>query len=208
MQYGPVGTVNRDREIMDSQQLRAMIASARCGEDEAYRQFLAAYGPRLYGYFYRATRSHHDAEDLLGEVMLRLVRRLGDYDDRGRFEPWLFCMAANLVRDRIRRARTNPTPLSLEAESDSGSALGDGLSGSPAPADANALADELSGKLAEAMERLDERSRQMVLLRHFGQMSYKEIAEVFECPVGTVLAKVHRALKSLRAALEVNDESD
>ena len=193
---------------MHSQQLRAMIAAARSGGEEAYRQLLAGYGPRLYGYFYRATRSHHDAEDLLGEVMLRLVRRLGDYDDRGRFEPWLFCVAANLVRDRIRRARANPTPMSLEAGSDAGMALVESLSGPDVAVDGDVLADEVSEELSSALARLDERSRQMVLLRHFGEMSFKEIAEVFECPVGTVLAKVHRALKSLRAVLEANNEPE
>lgn len=193
---------------MHSQQLRAMIASARSGGEEAYRQLLAGYGPRLYGYFYRATRSHHDAEDLLGEVMLRLVRRLGDYDDRGRFEPWLFCVAANLVRDRIRRARANPTPMSLEAGSDAGMALVESLSGPDVAVDGDVLADEVSKELSSALARLDERSRQMVLLRHFGEMSFKEIAEVFECPVGTVLAKVHRALKSLRVVLEANNEPE
>ena len=185
-----------------------MIASARSGGEEAYRQLLAGYGPRLYGYFYRATRSHHDAEDLLGEVMFRLVRRLGDYDDRGRFEPWLFCVAANLVRDRIRRARANPTPMSLEAGSDAGTALVESLSGPDVAVDGNVLADEVSQELSSALARLDERSRQMVLLRHFGEMSFKEIAEVFECPVGTVLAKVHRALKSLRVVLEANNEPE
>lgn len=193
---------------MHSQQLRAMIAAARSGGEEAYRQLLAGYGPRLYGYFYRATRSHHDAEDLLGEVMLRLVRRLGDYDDRGRFEPWLFCVAANLVRDRIRRARANPTPMSLEAGSDAGTALVESLSGPDVAVDGDVLADEVSKELSSALARLDERSRQMVLLRHFGEMSFKEIAEVFECPVGTVLAKVHRALKSLRVVLEANNEPE
>lgn len=193
---------------MHSQQLRAMIAAARSGGEEAYRQLLAGYGPRLYGYFYRATRSHHDAEDLLGEVMLRLVRRLGDYDDRGRFEPWLFCVAANLVRDRIRRARANPTPMSLEAGSDAGMALVESLSGPDVAVDGDVLADEVSKELSSALARLDERSRQMVLLRHFGEMSFKEIAEVFECPVGTVLAKVHRALKSLRVVLEANNEPE
>lgn len=193
---------------MHSQQLRAMIAAARSGGEEAYRQLLAGYGPRLYGYFYRATRSHHDAEDLLGEVMLRLVRRLGDYDDRGRFEPWLFCVAANLVRDRIRRARANPTPMSLEAGSDAGMALVESLSGPDVAVDGDVLADEVSEELSSALARLDERSRQMVLLRHFGEMSFKEIAEVFECPVGTVLAKVHRALKSLRVVLEANNEPE
>ena len=191
---------------MDSQQLRAIVASASVGGEEAYRQLLTAYGPRLYGYFYRATRSHHDAEDLLGEVMLRLVRRLGDYDDRGRFEPWLFCVAANLIRDRIRRAKANPRPMSLEAESDAGTTLADSLRGAAIPVDAEALAEEVSDELSAAMAKLDERSQQMVLLRHFGDMSFKEIAEVFECPVGTVLAKVHRALKALRTIMEIDDE--
>ena len=193
---------------MDSQQLRAIIAAASGGGDEAYRQLLNAYGPRLYGYFYRATRSHHDAEDLLGEVMLRLVRRLGDYDDRGRFEPWLFCVAANLVRDRIRRSKSSPRPMSLEAESDTGTTLAESLKGPAAPVDGDVLAGETSAELAAALAKLDERTRQMVLLRHFGELSFKEIAEVFECPMGTVLAKVHRALKSLRDTMETNDETN
>jgi len=187
---------------MESQQLRAIIASARAGDEEAYRQLLAAYGRRLYGYFFRATRSHHEAEDLLGEMMLRLVRRLGDYEHRGRFEPWLFSIAANLVRDRIRRAKARAAPVSLESGGEGDASLGESLDGGAEPADRALLAGEASGLLAEALEKLDERSRQMVLLRHFGEMSFKEIAEVFQCPVGTVLAKVHRALKSLRAVLE------
>lgn len=187
---------------MDSQQLRAIIASARTGGEEAYRQLLAAYGRRLYGYFFRATRSHHEAEDLLGEVMLRLVRRLGEYQHRGRFEPWLFSIAANLVRDRIRRARARAAPMSLESGGEGEPSLGESLDGGAELADSALLAREASGHLAQALEQLDERSRQMVLLRHFGEMSFKEIAEIFQCPVGTVLAKVHRALKSLRAALE------
>ena len=193
---------------MESQQLRAIIASARAGDEEAYRQLLAAYGRRLYGYFFRATRSHHEAEDLLGEVMLRLVRRLGDYQHRGRFEPWLFSIAANLVRDRIRRSKARAAPVSLESGGDGEASLGEALEGGSEPADRALLADEASGRLAAALEELDEQSRHMVLLRHFGEMSFKEIADVFQCPVGTVLAKVHRALKSLRAVLEREHEHD
>ena len=193
---------------MESQQLRAIIASARAGDEEAYRQLLAAYGRRLYGYFFRATRSHHEAEDLLGEVMLRLVRRLGDYQHRGRFEPWLFSIAANLVRDRIRRSKARAAPVSLESGGDGEASLGEALEGGSEPADRALLAGEASGRLAAALEELDEQSRHMVLLRHFGEMSFKEIADVFQCPVGTVLAKVHRALKSLRAVLEREHEHD
>jgi RNA polymerase sigma-70 factor (ECF subfamily) len=193
---------------MESQPLRAMIASARTGRDEGYRQLMAAFGPRLYGYFYRATASHHDAEDLLGEVMLRLVRRLDDYDDRGRFEPWLFSIAANLVRDRIRRTRTRGPAVSLDAEAADKQSLAETLGGRDKPVDAGLSGAEDSSALAAALAELDEQTRQMVLLRHFAQMSFKEIAEIFSCPLGTVLARVHRALKVLRKALEAGPAAD
>ncbi len=192
---------------MDAQQLRVLIVAARSGEGGAYERLLVAYGPRLYGYFYRAVGSHHDAEDLLGELMLRLVRRLPDYDDRGRFEPWLFSVAANLLRDRIRRAKTRPRPISLEAESADGAMLVDAIGGRDEPIEAGLVRREAEAAMMKALEGLEEQSRQMVLLRHFGQMSFKEIAEVFDCPLGTVLAKVHRALKTLRGMLEASDES-
>ncbi len=184
-----------------------LIAAARAGAEHAYRELLATYGPRLYGYFCRATGSHHDAEDLLAELMLRLVRHLPAYDDRGRFEPWLFSIAANLVRDRIRRARTNPQGVSLEGDSGDGAALTETIPGREEAVEAGLLRDEEGAALMAAIQGLDEPSRQMVLLRHFGQMSFKEIAEVFDCPIGTVLAKVHRALKALRTILEAQDES-
>ncbi len=191
---------------MDPQQLRAVIAAARAGREEAYRCLLARFGPRLYGYFFRATGSHHDAEDLLGEVMLRLVRSLRRYDDRGRFEPWLFSIAANLVRDRIRRARASPQAATLDADGGEGPSLGETLKGAERPVDEGLLRDEAGRAVNEALARLDERSRQMILLRHFAGMSFKEIAEVFDCPVGTVLARVHRGLRALRRMLQAEDE--
>ncbi|MGB2824183.1 MAG: sigma-70 family RNA polymerase sigma factor [Phycisphaerae bacterium] len=187
---------------MDPQQLRAVIASAQAGDPEAYRALLDAYGRRLYGYFLRATGRHHDAEDLLGELMLRLVARIDRYDDRGRFEPWMFRIAANLVRDRIRRVKVSPAPASLSAESETGTTRGDQLPAETAEIETGLLAEEASAELHAALAKLDVTTRQMILLRHFGQMSFKEIAELFECPLGTALAKVHRGLHSLRRWIE------
>lgn len=183
---------------MELEQLRATIASAQAGDARAYAALLDAYGKRLYGYFLRATNSHHDAEDLLGEMMLRLVKRLGSYDDRGRFEPWLFRIAANMIRDRIRRNKSSPGAISLSAETGDSAPLGDQIAGEDIAVEAELLASEASVELNEAMEKLEPVTRQMILLRHFGEMSYKEIAGLFACPLGTVLAKVHRGLKSLR----------
>ncbi len=187
---------------MEPAQLRATIASAQAGSAEAYQALLEAYGSRLYGYFFRATGSHHDAEDLMGELMLRLVRRLRSYDDRGRFEPWLFRIAANMVRDRIRRSRTKVNPVSLSANDEASIPLSDRLMAGGPLAEAGLLDQEVSAELNEALGKLDEQTRDMLLLRHFAELKFKEIAEIYDCPLGTVLARVHRGLKSLRRLLE------
>ena len=183
---------------MEPKQLRATIASAQAGSAEGYQALLEAYGPRLYGYFFRATASHHDAEDMLSELMLRLIRQMKNYDDRGRFEPWLFRIAANMVRDRIRRMKSNPGAVSLSAESDSGQSLSEQLPGSEAIVDAEMLATEASEEVGAALDKLDVTTREMILLRYFGEMSFKELADIFQCPLGTVLARVHRGLRTLR----------
>jgi len=193
---------------MEPQQLRAVILAAQSGDCGAYRELLDAYGRRLYGYFLRATNSHHDAEDLLGEMMLRLVRRLGKYDDRGRFEPWLFRIAANMVRDRIRRAKSSPPPTSLSGDAESGPGLADQVLADGDEVDRRLLAEETSGQLQAALAKLDDLTREMILLRHFGQMSYKEIADLFQCPLGTALARVHRGLKALRRVMSKDHDAD
>ena len=190
---------------MEVKRLRATIASAQGGQAQGFEALMEAYGPRLYGYFYRATGNHHDAEDLLGEMMLRLVRTLRHYDDRGRFEPWLFRIAANVVRDRIRRMKSNPAAASLSAQSESGQTLADDVPGPHEAVEADLLAAEASADVREAMEKLDETTRQMILLRHFGDMSFREIAEIFQCPLGTALARVHRGLKALRRVMGGKD---
>jgi len=186
---------------MEPEMLRHMIASAQAGDAGGYEALLQRYGNRLYGYFLRATGRHHEAEDLLGELVLRLVRQLKKYDHRGRFEPWLFRIAANLVRDWLRRQRSRPQPASLDFPDAAGLARIDRLvSGGRAPY-AGLLAGEAAEQLAAALERLEEPTREVILLRHFGQLSFAEIAGILDCPLGTVLARGHRGLASLREVL-------
>ena len=183
---------------MDPQQLRSLIALAKAHDAGAFQALLGEYGPRLYGYFLRATRSQHVAEDLLGEISLRLVRKLESYDERGRFDQWLFRIAANMVRDRIRRIKARPSLLSLATEDENGREMAERISGPTPPIEAGMLAAEASEKLEVALAKLDETTRQMILLRHVSEMSFKDLAELFQCPLGTALARVHRGLKMLR----------
>lgn len=186
---------------MDSEQLTEIINQIKAGDSRACGQLLEVYAPRLYGYFYRATGNHHDAEDLLSECSLRLVRTIENYNHQGRFEPWLFRIAANLVRDRIRRVKSRPRQVSLNVTDEDGNSFASDLPADDPTAEAMMLAEEVSDEVRIALDRLDETTRQMILLRHFAEASFKEIAAIFDCPVGTALAKVHRGIKQMRQNL-------
>ena len=203
-QYSHFASVKRIG-TMEQQRLREAISSAQAGQARGYEALLGAYGPRLYGFFLRATGRHHDAEDLLGELTLRLVRRLKHYDHRGRFEPWLFRIAANMVRDHLRRMRRRRVVVSLSGEDEFGEPLAERVAAKVAPVHAGVVAGEDAARLDEALGKLDIATREVILLRHFGQMSFKEIAEIAGSPLGTVLARAHRGLGELRRVMGYND---
>jgi RNA polymerase sigma-70 factor (ECF subfamily) len=164
-----------------------------------------AFASRVFGFLFRLTASRHDAEDLLQEVFVRVVRTLDAYQHHGRFEPWIFRIAANLARDRLRRRRRTGRRLTiglLGNDSDEADAVGvvDAASASE-PVDAGLERAEALDALNAALARLPEAEREAVMLRHFSQMSFREIAEATGVPLGTALARGHRGLHRLRAML-------
>lgn len=185
---------------MSTELLEQKIRQCQKGQPEAFAWLLEAYGPRLNGYFLRCCGSAPDAEDLLQELFLRLIERIQAYRHDGRFENWLFRVAANLVRDRYRQ-RQHIGAISLDAQESGGGGVpaDDG----PMP-EARMEQKEQREILMAALGRLGEVDRQMILLRHYGEMSFKEIAKYFQVPLGTALAKVHRGLKTLQGILQQN----
>ncbi|MFQ5490293.1 MAG: RNA polymerase sigma factor [Phycisphaerae bacterium] len=192
---------------MENDRLEPLIERARQQEPAAFAALIDLYAGRLYGYLYRLTGARAEAEDLLSELFVRLVRTLPQYEHDGRFEGWLFRIATNLARDRLRKVRRAPAVLSLDADQ-----VGQGQD---EPALAAALADlsnsppdaplelrEETDALQQALAKLPAGEREVVMLRHFSGMSFAEIAEAMGTPRGTALARAHRGLKKLRAILE------
>ncbi len=184
---------------METAQIADVIARAQRADPAAFDALVEAYSTRLYGYFYRLTGARHDAEDLLQEVFVRLVRTIGDYRHDGRFDAWLFRMATNLVRDRVRRIRA------ARSAGLDGAVGADGEGTLPArqdplvpdPADAVQQSEQFD-RLQSAIDRLPDGEREVILLRHFSQLSFRQIADVMGTPLGTALARAHRGLARLR----------
>jgi len=189
---------------MDSSELADLVAACKKGDQRAYDRLIGVYSPRLYGYLLRLVGRREDAEDLLQEVFLRLVRAMEGYRHDGQLTAYLFRIATNVVRDWHRRRKVRPRQVSgsevVDAEQGmglEGQLAGDG----PAP-DASMIQSERAEALNSALARLPDEQRQVILLRHFSQMPFGEIADLLQCPVGTVLARAHRGLKRLRELID------
>jgi RNA polymerase sigma-70 factor (ECF subfamily) len=195
---------------MDGETLAGLIRGAQRGAPESFDRLVDVFASRVFGFILRMTGSHQDAEDLMQEVFLRVVRMIGAYRHDDRFEAWLFRIAANLVRDRARRARRAPRLVSAQASGDDAgraSSTMDELPGSPAPADARLIRAEEFDALNAAMVSLTDAEREVIMLRHFGGLSFKEIAEVMGTPLGTALARAHRGLARLRQIMAAEPKS-
>lgn len=191
---------------MDVPQLEEVILRAQRREPEAFEALIDLYGRRLYGYLYRLTGSRVASEDLLQEVFVRVVRTIEQYTHDGRFDGWVFRIATNLVRDRVRKARRRQT---VQTESSISERDGDGSLALAHVADARGERPDEAMDRAEQIDRmqraiaeLPEAEREVICLRHFGQMSFKEIADQMGTPLGTALARGHRGLARLRELME------
>ncbi len=192
---------------MEPAGLDGLVQRARRRDPDAIEALFELYHRRVYGLLYRLTGSRDSAEDLLQETFLRLVRHIASYDHAGRFEAWLFRIAANLARDHARRHRRRGPTASLDAESDGVGPLDRLACECSDPAD-GLVAAEARQALGQALEALSPQDREILMLRHYGELSFQEIAELLGIPLGTALARAHRALKRLRQQFEQCDAAE
>lgn len=177
-----------------SQDLAGLLEAAARGDPQAWRELVNRYSRRVYALAKSRCRNDDVAEEIAQSVFATVAVKLrsGEYTESGRFEPWLFRVAMNRVRDAIRKARRHPESHDPEAFAHTPQRE------QPAPAfDAASVQ-----RLRAAMARLSEADREIIELRHHGGLSFKQMSEMLEEPVGTLLARHHRALKKLKDAME------
>lgn len=195
-------------EHVDAPELDQLLQRARRHDPQALGALAEAYGPRVYGLLYRLTGSREMAEDFAQETFLRVVRTIGTYEHRGRFESWLFRIAANLARDHARKNKRQGPVHSLDAPAGEDDSIVPDVPDPEEPRPMERLVEREDGARLEAcLAELPEIDRQIILLRHFSELSFREIAEMLGIPLGTALARAHRAMRRLRARLSDGNES-
>ena len=182
--------------------LAEIIKNCQKGNSEAFAWLLGEYGPRLYSYFYRTTGSPSEAEDMLQDLFVRLLQKIHAYKHQGKFEHWLFRVAGNMARDRNRKLSHKPREVSMQAGLQKSNSPESWLASQKQGPAEQAQHSEQAGMLQNALAQLSEVDRQIIMLRHYSNMSFNEIAQTMQMPIGTVLSKVHRGLKRLKKIME------
>lgn len=192
-----------------------LLRRAARGEGAAWEALVAAYSGRVFGLLLRQCGDRDLAEELTQAAFVKVVTKLGDgYDERGKFEPWLFRIAMNGLRDEMRRRKRQARPMDMSpgAASGRGEAISGGwasaqesvVMGGPAPGERpedELVRAEQVDLLRRAVADMSEADREILHLRHTAGLSFAEIAQALEQPLGTVLARGHRALKKLKAMM-------
>lgn len=190
---------------MDEAGLDELLHRARRRDEGALSELVQVFSSRVYGLLYRLTGSRDAAEDLLQETFLRVVRVIDQYEHVGRFEAWLFRIAGNLARDRARKlGRRGESSLTDDVAEELVADSGRHAGASDDPAEALDRR-EAGAQLVAGLERLSAAEKEVILLRHYSELSFREIAAILNVPLGTALARAHRALRRLRADLGGED---
>ena len=169
------------------------------GDEGAFGVLVRRYQRRLTAFLSQLVGDMELARELSQEAFVRAWSALERFNPKYRFSTWLFRIAHNLGIDQLRRRRLLTTPLfRTDSEGDEVEVVIPDLDKDPLGHLENRV---LASELREVIEGLRPEYRELVLLRHFGGLSYQEIADFTEMPLGTVKNKLFRAHSVLRKAL-------
>lgn len=179
---------------------RELIVRARKGNEAAYRALLEKYERPVFNICLRMMRNREEAQDLAQDAFTKVFSMLDRYNPTYAFSNWLFKITSNLCIDSIRKRRVDTLPMDEPVHSDGGDFERQYESPSDDPSQVFDKTEKMR-VLSRAIDNLPEHYRIMIVLRHQEDLSYEEIAQSLDVPLGTVKARIHRAREMLKQRL-------
>lgn len=176
-----------------------LVDAFQAGDLSAFDDLVCRWERKIQAAIYRVMGTEDEARDLCQESFLKAYRALGSFKREARFSSWLYQIALNLCRDRMRR-RKGRNLVGLEVlETDAGSLRSSAHGPSPLEL---ALAGALSRAVADAVSDLPDEQREVIVLKEYQDLTFLEIAEILDVPLSTVKTRLYRGLGQLRLRLE------
>src|SRR5262245_54072202 len=178
---------------------RELIQRCIDGDSSAFEPLVERYRQRVWRLAYQILRDREEAWDCAQEAFVRAFHSLGSFRSQSAFYTWLFRITVNVATDRQRARAAQARAFGAERvpEEEWGRITPDS---GPRP-DQSASQSEQRERIREALEALPPKARTIIMLSDVEGLSYREIAEVLGCPIGTVMSRLHNARKRLKALL-------
>lgn len=196
--------ISKSKDIADRfiDEVQNLVSRAIEGDFDAFDEIMLLYRERLYGVIYNMTFNHEDAADLTQESFVKAFRSLSKFKRKSSFFTWLYRIGVNLTLTHLKRKKARKF-FSFDQLSDhkkSKEVLAE-FSSSEKSSIKTTLLNELHEKLNEALSKLSDKHRTIVVLFEIDGLSHKEIASIMKCTEGTVRSRLHYAKLQLQSLL-------
>ncbi|MDO8370524.1 MAG: RNA polymerase sigma factor RpoE [Polaromonas sp.] len=184
-----------------------LVERTVAGDQKAFELLVIKYQRRIQRLIGRMVRDVDLVEDIAQETFIRAYRALAQFRGEAQFYTWLYRIAVNTAKKALMELKRDPTvsensfKSGQSDESDETSPLENELISSETP-EAVLAGKEIAQMVNAAMEALPEELRQAITLREIEGLSYEEIAEVMNCPIGTVRSRIFRAREAISARIK------
>ena len=201
----PEADERRARDLRD----RRLVRRLRSGDERAFEELVRVYQNRIFGLIYRMIGNRQEAEDLAQEVFLTVHRAIGTYRGDGRFYTWLYRIATNTCKNRIkylkgrnfhRSVPVDETPEAQGPAADGGPTVS--LQSQVAGPEAQTEGRRLESAIQRELARLEPEHRMLIVLRDVQGLSYQEILRITGLQEGTLKSRLHRARVALKDRLK------
>ncbi|MFM2250134.1 MAG: hypothetical protein RLZZ358_1061, partial [Bacteroidota bacterium] len=183
-----------------------LITLYRNGNEAAFNLLVDRYHSKVFTTIFLIVKDQDVAEDLLQDVFVKVLHTLNSdkYNEEGKFQPWVMRIAHNLAIDHFRKAKRYPTIL-LE----DGSNLFNSLSFAEDSSEEQRIKEETLAFVRNLIDELPEAQKEVVIMRHYLDMSFQEIAEQTGVSINTALGRMRYALNHIRKKMkQVNSAYD
>ncbi len=180
-----------------------LLKLAKQGNIEGFKGIVGKYHVQIINFFFRLCHDRDSAEDLAQEVFIKLYTHLDDFELKGRLVKYIFKIARNHWIDKLRYDAPRPRVLSIDNPlGQNETTAKDYIGMDDNPPSKTYERKEVSRIVTQALDKLPDEQRMVVLLSEMHGFSYDEISEIMNVPIGTVKSRLHFAISKLRSLLK------
>lgn len=176
-----------------------LLSQYKNGNEEAFAVLLERHKDRVFTTIYVIVKDRYQAEDLMQDSFIKAIKTIksGKYNEEGKFLPWILRIAHNLAIDHFRKAKRYP-----QIVMEDGSSVFNTLEFSEAPIEDEHVKKDTHNLLKHYIQELPEAQKEVLVMRHYMQMSFQEIADATGVSINTALGRMRYALINLRKKLQ------